>query len=287
VLIWASIAATIVAALAETLPIELDDNVTVPAIAAATLWFANHLDWASGLDGLAPDLLIGMAVSAPFAVLTVRARKVTPAGAAAGLAIAGVVYAGAYLAGLAVLAVALGLTLVSSRVGARAEEGAPSGRSDRALGNILANCLVGALGAAAERFSDDWLPIVTAVWIVAGIAAGASDTVASEIGKAFGGVARTFPTWRRAAPGTSGAVTLTGTIAGLVAAGLIAVPAAMLWLIPWSAVPCIAIACTVASLIESGLSTAFEPHGILDNNALNFLNSAVAAAAAVALCTVE
>ena len=49
-----SIVATIVAALAETLPIELDDNITVPATAAATLWFAKHLDWASGLEGLRP-----------------------------------------------------------------------------------------------------------------------------------------------------------------------------------------------------------------------------------------
>ena len=101
-LIWTSIVATIVAALAETLPIELDDNITVPATAAATLWFANHLDWASGLEGLAPDLLIGMAVSAPLALLTVRAGKVTPGGAVAGLAVGAVIYAGTYLAGLAV-----------------------------------------------------------------------------------------------------------------------------------------------------------------------------------------
>ena len=31
-------------------------------------------------------------------------------------------------------------------------------------------------------------------------------------------------------------------------------------------------------------STAFEPRGILDNNVLNFLNTAVAAGLAVALC---
>ena len=128
------------------------------------------------------------------------------------------------------------------------------------------------------------MPAVTAIWLVAGIAAGASDTAASEIGKAFGGVARTFPTWRRAPPGTSGAITITGTIAGLVAAVLIASPAAMLWLIPWSAVPCIALACALGAFAESALSTAFESRGILDNNALNFLNTAVAAVVAVALC---
>jgi uncharacterized protein (TIGR00297 family) len=282
-LLWASLVATIVAALAETLPIGLDDNVTVPVTAAATIWFVGHLDWTPGLDDLARDLLVGMAVSAPLAVMTVRAQKITRGGAAAGVAIGAVIYAGAFLAGLAVLAVALAVTLASSRAGAMA--GRPATHSERrGLGNILANCLVGALGAAAERLSVEWVPIATAVWLVAGIAAGASDTVASEIGKAFGGVARTFPTWRRAPEGTSGAVTVTGTIAGIAGSAVIAAPAAALWLIPWTAVPCIVLACTIAAFTESALSTAFEARGILDNDTLNFVNTAVAAGLAVALC---
>ena len=283
-LIWASIAAAIVAGLVETLPIGLDDNISVPAAAAATVWFCGFLDWPAGLDNLAVDLATGMLLGVPLALLTLRSKRVTAGGVLTGLLCAGVIYAGVFLAGLAVLAVALGLTLASSRVAgsSRLATLAVSGEI-RATGNIVANCLVGTLGALCERLSDEWTATATAVWFVTGIAAGASDTVASEIGKALGGTPRTFPTFRQARPGTPGAVSLIGTAAGAVAAALIALPGAAVWLIPWNALPLIVIACAVGAFVESALSTAFEARGILDNNALNFLNTAVAAAAAVSL----
>ncbi len=54
--------------------------------------------------------------------------------------------------------------------------------------------------------------------MVAALAAGASDTVASEIGKAWGRRTFLFPSFKPVRPGTSGAVSLEGTAAGLVAA---------------------------------------------------------------------
>jgi uncharacterized protein (TIGR00297 family) len=280
--IGAPLAATLVAAVVESLPIRLDDNVSVPAAAAATLWFAGHLDWAAGREHFLVDVATGALAGVPLAILTLRSSRMTAGAAIAGLLCAGVIYAGAYLAGLAVLAAALGLTLLSGRAG-RWRGGSPAIEHERrSAGNIIANCLAGTLGALAERLSDEWTTTVTAVWLVAGIAAGASDTVASEIGKVFGGVPRAFPTWRRTAPGTPGAVSIAGTLAGATAAALIAVPAAALWLIPWTAVPVIVVACTIGAFVESALATAFEARGILDNNTLNFLNTAVAAAVAVA-----
>ena len=282
-LIWTSAAGAIVAGLVETLPIGLDDNISVPAAAAATVWFCGLLAWPAGLDNLAADLATGILLSVPLALLTLRSKRVTAGGALTGLLCAGVIYAGAYLAGLAVLAVALGLTLASSRVGSsRIATLAVSGEI-RAAGNIVANCLVGTLGALCERLSDEWSATATAVWFVTGIAAGASDTVASEIGKASSSTPRTFPTFRQAQPGTPGAVSLIGTAAGAVAAALIALPGAAMWLIPWNALPLIVMACAIGAFAESALSTAFEARGILDNNALNFINTAVAAAAALAL----
>ena len=247
------------------------------------MWFCGLLDWPAGLDNLAADLATGILLSVPLALLTLRSKRVTAGGALTGLLCAGVIYAGAYLAGLAVLAVALGLTLASSRVGSsRIATLAVSGEI-RATGNIVANCLVGTLGALCERLSDEWSATATAVWFVTGIAAGASDTVASEIGKALSSTPRTFPTFRQAQPGTPGAVSLIGTAAGAVAAALIALPGAAMWLIPWNALPLIVMACAIGAFAESALSTAFEARGILDNNALNFINTAVAAAAALAL----
>jgi uncharacterized membrane protein len=43
---------------------------------------------------------------------------------------------------------------------------------------------------------------------------------------------------------------------------------------------------TVGSFAESALSATFEHRGILNNDVLNFLNTAIAAAAAIALAGV-
>jgi uncharacterized protein (TIGR00297 family) len=286
-LVWAPLAAAVVAGFAETLPIGLDDNLVVPATGAAVLWYASQIDRFGPLDLLALDLATGAIVSAPLAVIAWRSRSVTANGAIVGLIIGSVVYASVYLAGLAVLGVALILTLVSSRFRKddKRQTALARGPHDRrGVGNILANCLVGTAGAALEPLTSVWLPELTSVWFVAGIAAGASDTVASEIGKAFGGRTYVFPSGQRAAPGTPGAVSLTGSVAGVIGAALIVVPALLLWLIPGEFLVPIVVACTCGAFLESALATRFEARGVLDNHALNFINTATAAIIAVLWC---
>jgi uncharacterized protein (TIGR00297 family) len=195
-----------------------------------------------------------------------------------------VIYLGAYLAGIVVLGVALAFTLVSSRLGRRRKEAlgiAEERAGRRGVGNILANCLVGTIGAALAAFSTSWSGEAGAVMLVTGIAAGASDTVASEIGKAFGGTPRAFPTFRAAPPGTPGAVSIVGTLAGIVGAALITLPAVSMWLLPVDRLAVVVAACTAGGFIESALATRFEAAGVLDNHALNLLNTASAAALAI------
>jgi uncharacterized protein (TIGR00297 family) len=174
-----------------------------------------------------------------------------------------------------VLAVALALTVGTSRIG-RAQQAAmgiaeePGGR--RGVGNILANCVVGGAGA-----------LIAPVVMVAGIAAGASDTVASEIGKAWGGQPRSFPSFRAVPPGTPGAVSTIGTLAGVVAAALIAAPAVAFGLIAIESVLVVVGACTAGAFLESALATHCEAAGILDNHSLNFVNTAAAATLAALL----
>jgi uncharacterized protein (TIGR00297 family) len=283
--LWMIAAATAVAALVETVPIRVDDNLSVPAAAGGTLWFLSLLNWMPPLDALALDLLTGLLVSVPIAALAALIGRLSPGGAIIGCAFAVVIYASLYLAGLAVLALALALTILSSRA-ARERPGDHQPRGERrGFGNIVANCLVGTLGAALELFSYGWGLELAATWFVAGIAAGASDTVASEIGKAWGGAPRAFPTLRRVVAGTPGAVSIAGTIAGIIGAAVITLPAVLLWLIPASFVVPIVVACTMGAFAESALATRFEHDRVLDNNTLNFLNTALAAAVAVAWCS--
>jgi uncharacterized protein (TIGR00297 family) len=227
---------------------------------------------------------LGIVVSAPLALLAWRAGAVTAGGAFTGFVLAVVIFAGLMLGGIVVLGVALALTIASSRLGRARKEAlgvAEERGGRRGFGNILANCLVGAAGAAlcflspaGEAFNFGPLMMVT------GIAAGASDTVASEIGKAFGGRPREFPSFRPVPPGTPGAISLLGTAAGAAAAAVIALAAVPYWL-PAGDVPLVMAACTCGAFAESALATRFESSKVLDNNTLNVLNTAIAAAIAV------
>jgi uncharacterized protein (TIGR00297 family) len=119
--------------------------------------------------------------------------------------------------------------------------------------------------------------------LTAALVAGGSDTVASEIGKAFGRSTFLPTTLDRVKPGTPGAMSLEGTAAGLVAALALGTVAVALGLIPLSALLAVVLGATAGALVESVLSATLEGPGILNNHMLNFINTAVAAAAALAI----
>ena len=90
-----------------------------------------------------------------------------------------------------------------------------------------------------------------------------------------------MPTFKRVAPGTSGAMSLEGTVAGVAGATLLGALAAAVGLIPSSALVVVVAGATIGSLAESLLGATLEAPGILNNDMLNFLNTAIAAGAAV------
>ena len=83
------------------------------------------------------------------------------------------------------------------------------------------------------------------------------------------------------APGTPGAISLEGTIAGVVSAFLLATLGAALGLEPASAIWIVVVGATAGALVESAFAATLEPRGILDNHLLNFIDRAVAAAVAL------
>ena len=77
------------------------------------------------------------------------------------------------------------------------------------------------------------------------------------------------------------AISTEGTIAGIVSALLLGALAAWLSLIPAAWVLAVVLAATIASMVESALGATLEGPGILDNHALNLINSAIGAGLAV------
>jgi uncharacterized protein (TIGR00297 family) len=119
--------------------------------------------------------------------------------------------------------------------------------------------------------------------LAAALTAGGSDTVASEIGKAWGRSTFLVTSLRRVPAGTPGAMSVEGTIAGVAGAFALAALAALLRLVTPEAIVPIVIAATAGALVESVLAATLERPGILNNDMLNFINTGVAAAVALAL----
>jgi uncharacterized protein (TIGR00297 family) len=279
-LILAPLAAAVVAAFVETIPVGLDDNLRVPAAAAIVLGSAALIeaDRAREAAALAGTLIVPLAANAAVAIAGWLARTVTKPGAIAGFVIGTVVWAGAGWQGWVLLLCAFATAVVTTKLGGRrkallgiAEE--RGGR--RGAGNAIANTGLAAWFAALAVLSIYRDGALAA--FVAALVAGSSDTVSSEIGKAYGRRTWLVTTLRPVAPGTSGAVSSEGTAAGAASALLLAAIAAGLQLIPVSLILPIGAAAVAAAMVESVLGSTLEPRGLLNNDLLNFITTSVAA----------
>jgi uncharacterized protein (TIGR00297 family) len=285
--IGAPIVAAIVAAAVETVPIRLDDNLSVTLTAAAALWAASIVSEdlvAETLARLPVALMMAVPANAAVAFAGYAARTVSMSGAIVGMLIGTTIFSAVGWQGWALLLACFLCAAVTSRMGLHrktllgiAEE--RGGR--RGPGNAIANTGVatGAAVLAALSYGHD----AGLVAMSAALVAGASDTIASEIGKAWGSRTWSLVPLHPVRPGTPGAMSLEGTAAGLVGAGALAALATSLGLVAPAALLPIVISATLGALVESLLAASLEPPGILNNDALNFINTAVAAYAAVSL----
>jgi uncharacterized protein (TIGR00297 family) len=280
--VGAPLAAAIVAAAVETIPVRLDDNLSVPFAAGATLWTLSLVDAAVAsamLPGTLGRLLPAFLVNAGFATVAYLEGAVTWSGVAAGSAIGIAVYLGAGWEGWVMLLATFASAVIASKVGWTRKKAlgiAEDRDGRRGAGNAVANCLVGAIAAVVAITTPyqavAWLALVTA------LTAGAADTVASEIGKAWG--RRTFLVigFRPVPPGTSGAISLEGTLANVVAAIALATLGAALGLVGTGSIPLVVAGALAGSFVESALGATLEPRGTLNNDLLNFINTGVAVA---------
>jgi uncharacterized protein (TIGR00297 family) len=285
--VLAPLAAAIAAALVESMPVRVDDNVSVPVAAGGVLWIASLMTVeacrASG-PAIAAALPWAIGLNAAVAWAGYGARTVSRSGAIGGAAVGALIYLGGGAAAWALLLVTFILASASSRLGLKrkmrlgiAEE--RGGR--RGAANAVANCGVAVIAAVAAVATPHTGVAILA--LTAALIAGGSDTVASEVGKSWGRATFLITTFSRVTPGTSGAMSLEGTAAGLLAALAMAAFAASLGLVRGALILAVVVAATAGALVESVLGATLEGPGILNNDMLNFINTAVAAAVALAL----
>lgn len=145
----------------------------------------------------------------------------------------------------------------------------PEHRRGRTAGQVLANGTIAAL--AAIWYSITLSPVAFAAFTGA-IAASTADTWATEIGLLSTAAPRLITTWAKVPLGTSGAVTLLGTIGGIAGAGAIAFTAFY-----WMKMPVLTIlaAGVIAMFADSALGATLEGRWPwMTNDMVNLISTA-------------
>lgn len=154
----------------------------------------------------------------------------------------------------------------------------------RSVENVWGSALVAFICALGYYFSDVDGQDYFLIAYVASFATKLSDTTASEIGKAYGKRTFLITTLQPVARGTEGAVSLEGTLAGIIASGAIALLGYITNLInPVGIIICI-ICAFIATNLESVIgATLQEKIDWLTNEIVNVINTFLGGAIAVLL----
>ncbi len=185
------------------------------------------------LSSVAAHLLIGFLLGALIGFLAWRAHALSTSGAWAATAVGGLIFGLGGLAWAVLLLVFFISSSAFSRLFARRKavlnEKFSKG-SQRDWGQVAANGGLGALLAVAHA----WAPGMAWPWVAfaGAMAAVNADTWATELGVLSGSLPRLIITGRPVERGTSGAVSLPGSLAALAGAGLVGLAAALFSFLP-------------------------------------------------------
>jgi uncharacterized protein (TIGR00297 family) len=281
-------ALALVTAAVESLPTTLDDNLTVPLVGALVLPLLAQAD--PQLLSLDPDfgrrVLVGLGLNIVIALAAWAAGSIDLAGALSAVFI-GTVITGSL--GLPFFGIMVAFFVVGSavtRVGYRRKAAlgiAQERGGARGMRHAWANGGVPAFLALMAGLAPPLLRDLLVLAYAASVATAAADTCSSEVGKAFGRRTYLITSLRPVAPGTEGAVSLEGTLGGLLGAYLVAGTGTLLGAYGWPAATLVATAGLLGSLAESVIGVAAERRGWMGNDLLNATNTAIGALLAVLL----
>jgi uncharacterized protein (TIGR00297 family) len=144
-------------------------------------------------------------------------------------------------------------------------------------------CAIGVAGIGWGWLAPEWRSFLL-LGYVASLATKLADTTASEVGKAYGQRTFLITTLQPVPRGTEGAVSLEGTIAGIVGGLVITIGAYLLQMISWPSMAICVVAAFIATNLESVIGATIQSKfDWLTNELVNVLNTLIGAAIAIGL----
>ena len=222
--------------------------------------------------------LIVLSILMLTALLSIKKGKLTPSAGVGAVLVGLSVYAGCGYTGLAMLAAFFALAVLATahrKVYKAGLTATSKHQQRRQLSQVLANGSIPAvLGLLSFLF-----PAQQAMYnlmMTGAIASAMADTLASELGMVYGRNTFNVLSWKREPAGLDGVISIEGTLLGLAGAAVIAlIYAASAGFHAQIAV--IVLAGAIGNLADSVIGAAWERKHYLGNDAVNTLNTLIAA----------
>lgn len=262
---------SLVAAGVESLPLKIDDNITVPLAAglflyATTLVNLEHLSHAHSISA-------AFGINVSFGLLAYYLKAVSKSGLIGGVVLGTIIYLCLGPGGFLILFTFFSLGSWSSRYKYtwKASHGvAQENGGRRSSKHALAKGGVGLVMAIMALLTNT--PEIFKVAFVAAFATATFDTISSELGQIYGKRPILITTLRSVPAGTDGAISVEGTILGALSAAFIGAEAYFLQLINLQSITIVILASFVGTTVESILGATIERMKWISNEVVNFIN---------------
>ncbi|WP_242692132.1 DUF92 domain-containing protein [Aridibaculum aurantiacum] len=216
-------------------------------------------------------------------IATIVTHKLTHVAGCTGGVLAIAIYSGTGYTGVGMLAAffLLGTLATSWKLAKKQAAGlAETNKGRRTASQVVANAGVAALSAMlAVAFPS--LKELSMLLVAAAFSSATADTLSSELGNIYGSRFYDITTLQKDQRGLDGVVSVEGTLCGLAGSTVIGAIYLAGGGTLFGAV-IVLVAGTIGNLTDSVLGGTVERAGLIKNNAVNFLNTLVAAVVALA-----
>ncbi len=218
-------------------------------------------------------------------IISVAAKKLTPMAAFTGGIIGVCIYVGARFTGIAMMAAffILGTAATSWGIKTKIEKSiAENDKGQRKASQVIANSGVAAIIGLLIYLLPQHATVLR-LMMAASFSSATADTLSSELGNVWGRRFYNILSLKKDTRGLDGVVSLEGTGAGV--CGSLVIAFVFMVGFGWNVWFClfILLAGTIGNLSDSVLGAAFERKGYLKNDAVNFINTFIAAIVALFL----